>query len=246
MHFHMLSQPMAHISFSRSVQASEAAGRRRGSGLHPPRLLLASALLLAIVHLGLRGLSFVGNVPVLRHLRYRVKAIASDSGEIFERFDKDEEAPVGGRDAAVLRQTNRKAEEEPRKVDERWFVGSIKSYSTAKGFGFIQCNESFSEYQADVFLHQNQVKYFLGGKAYEGDKVRFNLEMNKQGKPQARNVEPISDTPKVSPSKNFVGRVKDYDAEKGYGFIGCEETHNIFKSDIFLHKNQAAGLEKGE
>eukprot|EP00415_Alexandrium_ostenfeldii_P004869 UN4869 len=81
----------------------------------------------------------------------------------------------------------------------------------------------------------------------KGDPVRFSVTMNKAGRPQARNVFRHVGEVWVPPTKNFVGRVKAFSKEKGFGFIECDDTRHIFNSDIFLHWKQfeEAGLEKG-
>merc|ERR1719468_616661 len=44
----------------------------------------------------------------------------------------------------------------------------------------------------------------------------------------------------------FNGTVKNFNHEVGYGFIKCDDTFPLFHSDIFLHKNEADGLQVGE
>jgi len=41
------------------------------------------------------------------------------------------------------------------------------------------------------------------------------------------------------------GRVKSINAEKGYGFIECQELHEVFGNDVFLHMKQAGDLTTG-
>merc|ERR1719367_1567394 len=36
----------------------------------------------------------------------------------------------------------------------------------------------------------------------------------------------------------FVGKIKSYAPQQGYGFIECRETFDKYSSDVFLHKNQ--------
>jgi cold shock CspA family protein len=43
----------------------------------------------------------------------------------------------------------------------------------------------------------------------------------------------------------FTGNVKNFNHEQGYGFIQCDETFPLFLSDIFLHQNEADGLQVG-
>lgn len=63
------------------------------------------------------------------------------------------------------------------------YTGRIKSYNTEKGYGFVESPEAYQFYQRDVFLH----KAHLGSFAVNSF-VTFQVEMNKQGMPQARDL----------------------------------------------------------
>merc|ERR1719323_2213478 len=135
------------------------------------------------------------------------------------------------------------AEEEAAKSNagepEEWFIGKIKSYAPMQGYGFIECDDTFQVYESDVFLHRMQVQDGRLGRPQKGDTVRFSVEMNKKGRPQARNVDRyVEGGPWVPATKSFVGRVKSYSDKQGFGFIACEDTKIVFKSDIFIHKIQ--------
>merc|ERR1719277_2697258 len=54
--------------------------------------------------------------------------------------------------------------------------GRVKSFNAEKGFGFIETPGG------DVFVHRNQCE---GGQPQEGDIVYFDVEVGRQGKPQA-------------------------------------------------------------
>jgi len=43
----------------------------------------------------------------------------------------------------------------------------------------------------------------------------------------------------------FNGFVKSYNQEQGYGFIHSDETWQLYHADVFLHQNEANGLEVG-
>jgi len=68
----------------------------------------------------------------------------------------------------------------------RRFLGTIKSFSAEKGYGFISCDWSFSKYGKDVFLHKNQVDRFV-----TGDTVSFQLLLDprKPDQPKAHDVQ---------------------------------------------------------
>ena len=61
-------------------------------------------------------------------------------------------------------------------------IGTVKSYSNQKGFGFIKQEDG-----PDVYVHPSAVN--LGGTRYlyEGARVSFDIEQGKQG-PTAKNV----------------------------------------------------------
>jgi len=66
------------------------------------------------------------------------------------------------------------------------FQGRIKSYSSEKGFGFIQCAQTYAQFGRDVFLHKAQI-----GNTGVGTLVNFSCEVNQQGMPQAKEVVPL-------------------------------------------------------
>mmetsp|Transcript_60398 Transcript_60398/g.143975 ORF Transcript_60398/g.143975 Transcript_60398/m.143975 type:complete len:336 (-) Transcript_60398:124-1131(-) len=45
--------------------------------------------------------------------------------------------------------------------------------------------------------------------------------------------------------KQYVGTIKSFNAEKGYGFISCKECFDEFNRDVFLHQQQKGLFEKG-
>mmetsp|Transcript_127955 Transcript_127955/g.220675 ORF Transcript_127955/g.220675 Transcript_127955/m.220675 type:complete len:490 (+) Transcript_127955:126-1595(+) len=67
--------------------------------------------------------------------------------------------------------------------------GVVKSYNPEKGFGFIACAHTYQMFQRDVFLlHKEKERC----RAQVGSMVSFNVELNKDGHPQARNLEVVS------------------------------------------------------
>merc|ERR1719277_2490536 len=61
--------------------------------------------------------------------------------------------------------------------------GRIKSFNSEKGFGFIECAQTYQKYNRDVFLHKAQI-----GDMAVGTVVSFTCEVNRQGMPQAKDV----------------------------------------------------------
>jgi len=83
------------------------------------------------------------------------------------------------------------------------YTGTVKSYNSEKGFGFIVCNETYSQFGSDVFLHKDQVKGIN-----VGDTVKFTLRLSLKGQPQAKDLEkaePVQrmDIPAGVPSEPF-------------------------------------------
>jgi len=64
--------------------------------------------------------------------------------------------------------------------------GIIKSFNEAKGFGFVACDLIQQQFGSDVFLHHNQFFGFEVGQA-----VSFGVLLNKDGKPQAKELAPL-------------------------------------------------------
>lgn len=50
----------------------------------------------------------------------------------------------------------------------------------------------------------------------------------------------------ANPAEVLKGKVKTYNAGKGFGFIECETVFQRFGRDVFLHANQAEGLSPGD
>jgi cold shock CspA family protein len=65
------------------------------------------------------------------------------------------------------------------------YKGRIRSFSEAKGFGFIDCAETLRAFGRDVFIHRFQ---FTEAGLKVGQEVVFEVELNKQGQPQGRRV----------------------------------------------------------
>jgi len=64
------------------------------------------------------------------------------------------------------------------------YRGRIKSFNPEKGFGFIDCADTYAQFNRDVFLHKAQF-----GDMTVGTEVTFLVETNKQGMPQAKDLQ---------------------------------------------------------
>merc|ERR1712228_817488 len=67
----------------------------------------------------------------------------------------------------------------------RW-NGTLKSFNEGSGFGFIDCGELKDMYGNDVFVHRLQVEGHFT--PVTGMKLSFNVFLNKDGKPQAKDI----------------------------------------------------------
>jgi len=72
--------------------------------------------------------------------------------------------------------------------DGKTFIGRVKTYNPSKGFGFIECAQTFAKHSRDVFLHKEQAVDLR-----IGDHVSFEVELNQRKQPQARNVQVLMD-----------------------------------------------------
>eukprot|EP00927_Polykrikos_kofoidii_P078895 TRINITY_DN75695_c0_g1_i1.p1 TRINITY_DN75695_c0_g1~~TRINITY_DN75695_c0_g1_i1.p1 ORF type:complete len:408 (-),score=64.01 TRINITY_DN75695_c0_g1_i1:40-1263(-) len=144
-------------------------------------------------------------------------------------------------------------------------LGVIRSYSQATGFGFIVCKETQELLGRDVFIQRQEADPVS---ATVGATVSFTIEMNKEGKPKARNVmlevEGVQrGAPEGKPSdivatqiaeemssaaleKSYVGMIKSYNQSNGFGFIKCDETFNIFGRDVYLQWSNVNGFGVGD
>lgn len=69
-------------------------------------------------------------------------------------------------------------------LNERRSKGTIKSFNTEKGFGFVDCEELNMVFGNDVFVHGKQIGEFTPGTA-----VSFAVVLNKDNRPQAYDIQ---------------------------------------------------------
>jgi len=132
-------------------------------------------------------------------------------------------------------------------------VGVIKSFDAAKGFGFIQCDDTFAVHQRDVFLSDKQLGPFMVGAL-----VSFDVTLNNKGHPQAQSLEDAEprgpphgwnqNGPRSfedTPQGHYVGTIKKFDKAKRFGFIECPELFHQFGRDTFLSDVQIGDFEVG-
>jgi cold shock CspA family protein len=144
--------------------------------------------------------------------------------------------------------------------------GKVKSFSDKTEFGFIEGEEVVDHFGegGQIFLHRNVLTEDALSEALPGAEVSFSVQLNREGKPQAREVkvevpgpganpkEPKSklcaevDMAGLPPEKIYNGCIKSFTEDAGYGFITCQELHEVFGRDVFLHFSQRAGFNVGD
>ncbi|WP_337848444.1 cold shock domain-containing protein, partial [Sphingomonas sp.] len=98
-----------------------------------------------------------------------------DRGPPRERGDRPERGPGGGGMGGPQRQlTGEKA------------TGTVKFFNAMKGFGFIQRDDG----QPDAFVHISAVERAGMPTLNEGDRLEFELEVDRRGKYAAVNLTP--------------------------------------------------------
>mmetsp|Transcript_15564 Transcript_15564/g.27710 ORF Transcript_15564/g.27710 Transcript_15564/m.27710 type:complete len:421 (-) Transcript_15564:58-1320(-) len=156
--------------------------------------------------------------------------------------------------------------------------GTIKSFNPTKGFGFIECRETFEVYGKDVFVLKTQLP---GQIATAGDQVLFNVKMEHNG-PVAIELQavrgrsggkgrpvpssmpaPRTSTLALPPAgkpgpgmakggggggffdptyeTSFVGMVKSFSHQTGWGMIECDLTMRLYGKDVFVSSKHLEG-----
>jgi len=128
--------------------------------------------------------------------------------------------------------------------DQSYF-GSLKTFNEEKGWGHINCEATKKLYGKDVFLMRTALQ---GQVAQVGALMSFKVTMGVKG-PQANGVMLLppgafrqSSDPPSEEVAVYVGQVKSFNAEKGWGFVASEDLHSIFGKDIFIHKREFEGF----
>lgn len=120
------------------------------------------------------------------------------------------------------------------------YHGTIKSFNDEKGWGHIACESTRQRFGRDMFVMRSA---FRGCRVQVGDRVAFTFTMGVKG-PQAEEVRLLESkagtgfTSQDAVGRAFVGKLKQYSEDKGWGFIECKETHHMFGKDIFVHKRE--------
>lgn len=133
-------------------------------------------------------------------------------------------------------------------LKEERFIGTLKAYNVAQGFGFIQSVPMMKKYGCDVFLNQA-----VEGGIIIGSTVSFCIELSKAGRPQARRAIVLEvgnqhTANQYHTSVNYMpglagsvyrGCVKSFNALHGFGFLTCPDLMYTFGGrDVYISKMQ--------
>eukprot|EP00442_Polarella_glacialis_P036152 CAMPEP_0115150348 /NCGR_PEP_ID=MMETSP0227-20121206/64994_1 /TAXON_ID=89957 /ORGANISM="Polarella glacialis, Strain CCMP 1383" /LENGTH=399 /DNA_ID=CAMNT_0002560713 /DNA_START=94 /DNA_END=1294 /DNA_ORIENTATION=- len=120
--------------------------------------------------------------------------------------------------------------QEPKETDV--FFGVLKSVNE-RGFAHISCDSIQKIYGKDMFAHRTSVEE---ANVQPGQSVSFSIAAGPKG-PHAVNINAFDE----NSGQLFVGTVKTFNETKGYGFVDSPAARQVFRSDIFLHKNELNG-----
>lgn len=107
--------------------------------------------------------------------------------------------------------------------------GVVKSFSTRNGYGFIADNSGGE----DFFFGKEQIpaEWVALGPKLEGMEVVYEVANGKEGRAQARNVQPAG-PPQAGQITS--GVVKSWNSQKGYGFIAAPGLNG----DVFFARDK--------
>jgi len=91
------------------------------------------------------------------------------------------------------------------------YIGKIKTIGEDRGFGFIDCDATYAEYEKDIFVPRA-----LLGNAEEGTEVTFLVQETEDGKPRATDIQ-IDGVPTAEPRKAKGKGGKDKGGKGGKG-----------------------------
>jgi len=108
---------------------------------------------------------------------------------------------------------------------ERGMQGTIVSYNTAKGYGFIKAGGVSSD-----------IYFKAPGNFQPGMVVGFLLKINRDDKPSAIDLKPG-----LSSGQSYIGTVKGYFESKGFGFLDVAD----HPADVYFHKDLVPPQHQG-
>lgn len=132
----------------------------------------------------------------------------------------------------------------------------MKSFVAEKGWGMITCAQTHQSFNKDMFFMKSDVQGAASVSA--GNQVSFSVVTGAKG-PQASNVQlqgsgagrvhsraPAVQTQFSLPAPQaqqgqYMGTVKSWSPEKGWGMIQCPQTHLAYGKDMFFMKTAITG-----
>ncbi|CAE8743690.1 unnamed protein product, partial [Polarella glacialis] len=179
-------------------------------------------------------------IPASPQLRAR-----EDSIDVDDFLECEQDGEPGGDE-----EDEDEAEEPEVELEEGQYRGVVISINASKGFGFIRCPRTFEIHSQDIFVD----KKFLA-ELQVGEGVVFKVHMNARGQPQAIEVRSCSKptassssrAPKeVDRSNRSRGVVKQFSADRGFGFIRSAEVAQRYGTDVFVHQKQMKQFVVGD
>mmetsp|Transcript_14703 Transcript_14703/g.42062 ORF Transcript_14703/g.42062 Transcript_14703/m.42062 type:complete len:393 (-) Transcript_14703:74-1252(-) len=128
------------------------------------------------------------------------------------------------------------------------YQGTIKSFNAQKGWGFIECADTFGLYGKDIFVMKSALP---GHMANKGDQVSFSVGQGNGG-PEATDVQMLQRGALGDPrlhgggdvggvGAKLIGQVKSFIPAKGWGFVTSAALTRLYGKDIFFLKNALSG-----
>ena len=185
-----------------------------------------------------------------------------DRGQRRRGFDDDQySAPDWGGGGA--QQSFRRAPREEAAPSGPAIDGNVKWFNAEKGFGFVELADG----SGDVFLHAAVLEAAGHSSVDPGAKLSVQVGVGQKGrqitavlavdagasaapranKRPAPRVSSGRERPDPSTAADIEGTVKWYNAEKGFGFVVCEDG----EKDVFVHisiveRTGLRGLDEGQ
>jgi hypothetical protein len=94
------------------------------------------------------------------------------------------EAPLAAGEAKAAAKGLDSSERKRNLNDGPFYIGSLKSFSAAQGYGFMYCDELHQQYSRDIYFDRSQLCWVYN----VGMLAEFQITLNGRGHPQARNV----------------------------------------------------------
>mmetsp|Transcript_87975 Transcript_87975/g.247199 ORF Transcript_87975/g.247199 Transcript_87975/m.247199 type:complete len:190 (-) Transcript_87975:140-709(-) len=113
---------------------------------------------------------------------------------------------------------------------EAVYLGTVKSYNPDKGWGHIECPDTEAVYGKDIFFLRTSLQF---ARIAKGCRVLFNVAQGEKG-PQAADVKLA---PQAEETEVYTGEIKSWNLHKGWGFIECSETFELYGKDIFVMRS---------